>query len=54
MHWTGSDAAGKAVVFTGGEPLLQLDVPLIKACQARGFTVAVETNGTIEAPVELD
>ncbi|MCC3859737.1 7-carboxy-7-deazaguanine synthase [Pseudemcibacter aquimaris] len=42
------------VVCTGGEPLLQLDVPLIKAFQERGFEVAVETNGTLPAPEELD
>lgn len=42
------------IVCTGGEPLLQLDIPLIEALQAAGFEVAVETNGTIEAPKELD
>jgi len=42
------------VVFTGGEPLLQLDFPLIQACHRRGFEVAVETNGTIQAPVGID
>ena len=42
------------IVCTGGEPLLQLDVPLIKAFQNAGFEVAVETNGTIKAPKELD
>tara|TARA_R110002096_G_scaffold416576_2_gene619474 strand:+ start:324170 stop:324796 length:627 start_codon:yes stop_codon:yes gene_type:complete len=42
------------IVCTGGEPLLQLDVKLIKAFQEQGFEVAVETNGTIEAPKELD
>ena len=38
------------VVFTGGEPLLQLDEPLISAVAGRGFTIAIETNGTIAAP----
>jgi 7-carboxy-7-deazaguanine synthase (Cx14CxxC type) len=42
------------VVCTGGEPLLQLDVPLIEALHARGFEVAVETNGTQPAPPGLD
>jgi 7-carboxy-7-deazaguanine synthase len=42
------------VVCTGGEPLLQLDPPLIDALHAQGFEIAVETNGTIEAPAELD
>jgi 7-carboxy-7-deazaguanine synthase (Cx14CxxC type) len=42
------------VVFTGGEPLLQLDQSLIEAVQQRGFEIAVETNGTVEAPPGLD
>lgn len=42
------------VVCTGGEPLLQLDEPLIAALHARGFEVAVETNGTLTAPPGLD
>jgi 7-carboxy-7-deazaguanine synthase (Cx14CxxC type) len=42
------------VVCTGGEPLLQLDVPLIDALHARGFEIAVETNGTVAAPAGLD
>lgn len=42
------------IVCTGGEPLLQLDLPLIKAFHEHGFEVAVETNGTIKAPKELD
>jgi 7-carboxy-7-deazaguanine synthase len=42
------------VVCTGGEPLLQLDVPLIDALHAQGFEIAVETNGTIAAPVGID
>ncbi len=42
------------VVCTGGEPLLQLDEDLIEAFHAEGLEVAVETNGTIEAPRGLD
>jgi 7-carboxy-7-deazaguanine synthase (Cx14CxxC type) len=42
------------VVFTGGEPLLQLDEALIEACHRRGFEVAVETNGTLRAPQGID
>jgi 7-carboxy-7-deazaguanine synthase len=42
------------VVCTGGEPTLQLDAPLIDALHARGFTVALETNGTRPAPQDLD
>jgi len=42
------------VVCTGGEPLLQLDAPLIDALHAAGFEIAVETNGTIAAPEGID
>lgn len=42
------------VVFTGGEPLLQVDAALIDAAHARGLTLAVETNGTVAAPGGLD
>ncbi|SAI74627.1 7-carboxy-7-deazaguanine synthase [Bordetella ansorpii] len=42
------------VVFTGGEPLLQLDAELLAAVHARGFTVAIETNGTIPPPEGID
>ena len=42
------------VVCTGGEPLLQLDEPLIDALHKEGFEVAVETNGTIKAPPGID
>lgn len=51
--WTGG-ASDRLVVCTGGEPLLQLDAALIAALHARGFTIAVETNGTIAAPEGLD
>ena len=42
------------VVFTGGEPLLQLDAATVAACKARGFEVAVETNGTVDPPEGID
>src|ERR1051325_4392842 len=42
------------VVCTGGEPLLQLDQPLVEALHAEGFEVAVETNGTVPPPVGID
>ncbi|HEX9729292.1 MAG TPA: 7-carboxy-7-deazaguanine synthase [Gemmatimonadales bacterium] len=42
------------VVCTGGEPLLQLDRPLIDALHARHATIAVETNGTLHAPEGID
>ena len=51
--WAG--AGGRPlVVCTGGEPLLQLDAPLVDALHARGFEIAVETNGTQEPPRGLD
>jgi 7-carboxy-7-deazaguanine synthase (Cx14CxxC type) len=50
--WVGGE--GRLVVITGGEPMLQLDPPLIEALHARGFEVAVETNGTLPAPAGLD
>lgn len=50
--WPGGGAP--YVVCTGGEPLLQLDAPLIDALHARGFEIAVETNGTIAAPAGID
>ena len=46
--------AGRFVVLTGGEPLLQVDAALIDALHARGFAIAVETNGTILAPPGVD
>jgi organic radical activating enzyme len=42
------------VVFTGGEPALQLDRPLIDALHARGFEIAIETNGTLDLPAGID
>ena len=52
-HWPGGGAP--FVVCTGGEPLLQLDDALVAAFHARGFEVAIETNGTIApAPAGID
>ncbi len=42
------------MVFTGGEPLLQLDAPWSTRLHARGFAIAIETNGTIEPPPGID
>jgi 7-carboxy-7-deazaguanine synthase len=50
--WAEGD--NRLVVITGGEPLLQLDGALIDALHARGFEVAVETNGTLAAPPGID
>ncbi len=50
----GEGAEQRLVVITGGEPLLQLDAPLIDALHAASFAIAVETNGTIPAPDGID
>ncbi len=42
------------IVITGGEPMLQLDAPLIEALHARGFQIGVESNGTIPAVAGID
>ncbi|SJZ51669.1 7-carboxy-7-deazaguanine synthase, Cx14CxxC type [Enhydrobacter aerosaccus] len=50
----GGERPHRFVVLTGGEPLLQVDAPLIEALHARGFEIAVETNGTVEPPDGID
>jgi 7-carboxy-7-deazaguanine synthase len=54
--WQGDarSRARKFVVCTGGEPLLQVDAPLVAALHGAGFEIAVETNGTQPAPAGLD
>jgi 7-carboxy-7-deazaguanine synthase len=52
-QWTGA-SQNRYVVLTGGEPLLQVDRPLIEALHARGFEIGIETNGTIDPPGGLD
>jgi 7-carboxy-7-deazaguanine synthase (Cx14CxxC type) len=42
------------VVLTGGEPMLQVDQPLIDALHASGFEIAIETNGTLSVPHSID
>jgi len=55
MHPVSAAYSGQRfVVCTGGEPLLQLDTGLIAALHARGFEIAVESNGTIAAPAGVD
>ncbi|MFM7736752.1 MAG: 7-carboxy-7-deazaguanine synthase [Alphaproteobacteria bacterium] len=49
-----TDGARPYVVFTGGEPLLQLDEAIVRGCHRAGFEVAVETNGTVEPPPGID
>jgi 7-carboxy-7-deazaguanine synthase (Cx14CxxC type) len=50
----GADDAERYVVCTGGEPLLQLDATLIDALHARGFEIAIESNGTLPVPAGVD
>ena len=52
-QWTTGEA-NRYVVLTGGEPLLQLDGALIDALHARGFAIAIETNGTVDPPAGVD
>lgn len=54
--WPSNGRSARAgwVICTGGEPLLQLDSSLIDELHARGFSVAIETNGTRSAPHGLD
>ena len=52
--WPAPGEGSRLVVCTGGEPLLQLDAALVDAFHARGFEVAVETNGTQPVPPGLD
>ena len=51
--WQGGPKS-RLVVLTGGEPLLQLDEALIAALHGRGFSLALETNGTLAAPAGVD
>jgi 7-carboxy-7-deazaguanine synthase len=48
------DAGASFIVLTGGEPMLQVDDALIDALHARGFTIAIETNGTLPVPRAID
>jgi len=51
--WRGAPE-NRLVVLTGGEPLLQVDPPLIEALHGAGFAIALETNGTFAAPAGVD
>lgn len=53
-RWPTGAGGRPYVVCTGGEPLLQLDAPAVSALHARGFEVAVETNGTQPVPAGID
>lgn len=53
-QWPSAQPHHKYVVFTGGEPLLQLDAFLIDALHAQGFDIAIETNGSLPVPEGID
>jgi 7-carboxy-7-deazaguanine synthase len=52
--WPAHDTQHRFVVLTGGEPLLQVDESLVKALHGQGFSIAVETNGTVLPPAGID
>ena len=52
--WPAPGREGRFTVLTGGEPLLQVDAPLVEALHERGFFVALETNGTLAPPPGID
>lgn len=52
--WSTRAKSSRFVVCTGGEPLLQLDRTLVTALHAKGFRIAIETNGTLAPPPDLD
>ncbi len=52
--WQPAKAGQRLVVLTGGEPALQLDVPLIDALHTHNFEIAIETNGTLPLPSGID
>jgi 7-carboxy-7-deazaguanine synthase len=53
-HWPSKALDYRFVVLTGGEPLLQVDDSLIKELHDKGFTIAVESNGTVQPPNGID
>jgi 7-carboxy-7-deazaguanine synthase len=53
-RWPATTGDRRFVVCTGGEPLLQMDSPIVDALHARGFEIAIETNGTILPPPGID
>ena len=52
--WPNDDHGRKFTVLTGGEPMLQVDGPLIDALHEEGFEIAMETNGTLAVPEKID
>lgn len=54
LGFWGVGKVGRYVVLTGGEPMLQVDEALINALHDRGFTIAIETNGTLPVHPGID
>ncbi|HKY81534.1 MAG TPA: 7-carboxy-7-deazaguanine synthase [Sphingobium sp.] len=54
LAFWGEGADGRYIVLTGGEPMLQIDGALVDALHARGFTIAIESNGTLAAHPGID
>ena len=54
LHWPTQGRKRRFVVLTGGEPMLQIDDALVQSLHARGFEIAVETNGTVKATSGID
>jgi len=52
-HW-GPGRTARFVVLTGGEPMLQVDDALVQALHARGFRIAIESNGTLPVHPDID
>ncbi len=52
--WGGDTSENMLIVLTGGEPMLQVDGPLISALKKQGFRIAIESNGTLVVPREID
>jgi 7-carboxy-7-deazaguanine synthase len=53
-YWPTDHKGRPFAVLTGGEPLLQVDSPLVEALHTIGFEIAIETNGTIAPPTGID
>ncbi|WP_286237692.1 7-carboxy-7-deazaguanine synthase [Neptuniibacter halophilus] len=52
--WPDNSGSRPYIIFTGGEPALQLDQTLVDCCHEQGFEVAIETNGTKPLPESID
>ena len=54
INETGGHHHARAVIFTGGEPMLQVDASLIDALHEEGYYLAIETNGSLPVPATVD